>query len=275
MLNDKRMLEFLAVKACMAASRVILEIYQTPFEVLTKSDESPVTQADISSDNLIREILASTQIPVISEEVVSKFKNSDTPLFWCVDPLDGTREFVNKTGEFAINIALIEKGKPIFGAICSPIQSTIWYTSTDGIMKYNFGTHHVEPVHSKSNTEVFQLVYGTFSEEAKLKYQALIDALSTEFKIESKKVGSAIKFGLLAEGKADAYIRTGKTSIWDIAAGHALLNMAGGSLINLETGKEMEYNLDNLLNPHFMAYTGRAKVLFDFLTNNNLLNDKG
>lgn len=275
MLNDRRMLEFLVVKACMAASRVILEIYQTPFEVLTKSDESPVTQADISSDNLIREILASSQIPVISEEVISKFKNSDTPLFWCVDPLDGTREFVNKTGEFAINIALIENGEPIFGAICSPIQSTIWYTSSDGIMKYNFAKHHVDAINSNSITDTFHLVYGTFSEEAKKKYQKLIDTLNSEFKIESKKVGSAVKFGLLAEGKADAYIRTGKTSIWDIAAGHALLNMAGGSLINLETGEEMEYSLDNLSNPPFMAYTSRAKVLFDFLSNKNLFNDKG
>lgn len=271
MLNDKRMLEFLAVKACMAASRVILEIYQTPFEVLTKSDESPVTQADISADNLIREILSSSQIPVVSEEVVSKFKNAETPLYWCVDPLDGTREFVNKTGEFAINIALIENGKPVFGAICSPIQGTIWYTSTDGLMKYNFTSHQVESISPLSNSERFQLVYGSFTEEAKRTYHSLIEELSTEFNVQSKKVGSAFKFALLAEGKADAYIRTGKTSIWDIAAGHALLNMAGGSLINLETGREMEYSLDQLSNPHFMAFTNRAKVLFDFLSNKNLL----
>lgn len=271
MLDDKRLLEFLAIKACMAASRSILEIYQSDFEVETKADDSPVTMADLNSDKIIREILMHSNIPVLSEEVISQFDPNNTPLFWCVDPLDGTREFVNKTGEFAINIALIENGIPIFGAVCSPINSCVWYTSTEGLMKYDFGNHDVQSIAPEYSKSYFTLVYGSLNTEGKQAYDLLVEKIGNAHTIKNVKVGSATKFGWLIEGRADLYVRLGNTSIWDTAAGHALLRMAGGELINLETKEELKYNLNNLSNPHFVAFNPHGKILFHFLTDNNLL----
>lgn len=265
------LLEFIGIEACMMASQEILKIYQLDFDVYTKSDESPVTQADLNSDKIIRDVLQKSGIPVLSEEVISNFKAIDTPIFWCVDPLDGTREFVKKTDEFAINIALINDNKPILGFVCSPIQSTVWYTTREGNKKYNFKRHALENL-TAAPLGFWKLVYGSISSSGEQNYQHLLEKIKVlQPTFQNEKLGSALKFGIMSEGLANLYIRFGTTSIWDTAAGHALLLNAGGDILNLDTKESLRYDLSQLSNPHFVAFNREGKEFFRLLSNENLL----
>ncbi|MEN9968482.1 MAG: hypothetical protein RIR94_660 [Bacteroidota bacterium] len=245
-----------------------MEIYQHDFSVLEKNDGSPVTKADLAASACIEEILAPLGIPITGEE-------SDKAPFeerqhweqcWCVDPLDGTKEFVKRNGEFAINIALIENGKPIFGLIASPVQEEILIGSKEiGVFVLHFkDVDQAENwqqlcIPEKINEPLVMTCSRSHHSGPVLQ---IINALKEKgHELDYIKKGSALKFFDLATGRADIYPRFAPTMEWDIAAGQAILEALGGEVVHAETGDPLTYNKANLVNPYFVA---RTKALREY-----------
>jgi len=235
------------------AGKAILEVYNTNFDYQIKEDLSPLTKADTLSNNIICEKLKviTPDIPILSEE------NSDIPFnirssweqYWLVDPLDGTKEFIKKNGEFTVNIALIENNTPIFGIIHLPVTNeTYWGSSTKGSF-YIKGNNQETKLCVENNIRSQVRIVASRSHPSKM-LDTLLEEIG-EYKIITK--GSSLKFCLIAKGQADIYPRLGPTSEWDIAAGHAIVKFAGGSLLTID-GESMQYNLtENNLNPYFVV----------------------
>jgi 3'(2'), 5'-bisphosphate nucleotidase len=237
-----------------AAGEAILQVYQTDFNVISKSDESPLTLADQMAEKIINEGLRNaSQWPILSEESpLSSFeerKNWD--YYWLVDPLDGTKEFVKKNGEFTVNIALIENHIPVLGVVYQPTTQKTYFAA------HRIGAYQQEKdLPSKSiSTRVLQpeeiCIVGSRSHitEDLRKFMA---CLGNDVAIKS--IGSSLKICLIAEGQADLYPRLGLTSEWDTAAAHCVLEEAGGHLTDLRLSS-LRYNMkDSLLNPHFIAF---------------------
>ena len=234
------------------AGIVIREIYKSGrFNTSLKSDNSPVTTADEKANEIILKALNKNfpKIPAISEE--SENRALDTGKFFIIDPLDGTKGFLNKTNNFTVNIALINNWKPEIGVIYSPISGELFYTSTSfKSFKYNF----------LKKSEKIKLSCGLSGRDKIMLITSENNFIGRECKIfrekfenEVLKIGSSIKFCKLAEGVADIYPRFGRTMEWDTAAGHAILKCAGGSLIDLKTRKELTYGKKNYENGSFIA----------------------
>lgn len=239
------------------AAEPILEIYESNFDVSIKSDNSPLTLADTSAHNIIVEGLKrlTPPIPIVSEEdeVFISSNHLEQGYFWLVDPLDGTKEFVNRTGEFTVNIALIENGKPILGVICPPVEKVCYSGIVgDGAFKtfLDFPHQHV-PIHASfpSNKKETILVMGSRSHANK---STMGDFLSRYLNYTYVGAGSSLKFCHIAEGKAHLYPRFGRTMEWDTAAGQAILEAAGGSVTTLD-GIPLTYAKNNFENPSFIA----------------------
>ncbi|MCR5877801.1 3'(2'),5'-bisphosphate nucleotidase CysQ [Phenylobacterium sp. J367] len=220
---------------CEAAAALILPLWKSGVEVLTKADESPVTEADQRGEKLILEHLARLfpGVPVVSEEDASEFGTPDRigPRFFLVDPLDGTKAFVRGDPNFTVNIALIEDGRPVAGAVSAPPTGETWFTHADGAMKRIHGGPAV-PVRVRAwpKGQAVALVSHTMKEETAVK-------LANEYGFDLREpMDSSIKFCRIAEGAADIYPRHGPTMEWDVAAGHAVLEAAGGTLLTLEGG---------------------------------------
>jgi 3'(2'), 5'-bisphosphate nucleotidase len=251
----------IAIQAALDASEAILQIYQKDFQTDFKADGSPVTEADLTSSKIISKELSKTGIPIIGEERVNlpyeeRHKWSQN---WCVDPLDGTKEFVKRNGEFAINIALIENHKAIFGLITEPCKGRMILGGKGmGVFLWDF----------KNDPEMsnYQRINNTFVLEnevvwigsrshpsADLNWE---NELERDFKSINKIAkGSAIKFFELAQENAHIYPRFAPTMEWDIAAGQAILEELGGTILNAEDQTPMQYNKPSLFNPHFVAKT--------------------
>ena len=235
------------------AGKAILEVYNSNFDHQIKEDLSPLTKADTLSNNIICERLKviTPDIPILSEE------NSDIPFnirssweqYWLVDPLDGTKEFIKKNGEFTVNIALIENNTPIFGIIHLPVTNeTYWGSSTKGSFYIKGNNQKTKLCVEKKIRNQVRIV-ASRSHPSKM-LDTLLEEIG-EYKIITK--GSSLKFCLIAKGQADIYPRLGPTSEWDIAAGHAIVKFAGGSLLTID-GESMQYNLtENNLNPYFVV----------------------
>ena len=235
------------------AGKAIMEVYNSNFRHQIKEDLSPLTKADILSNNIICEKLKviTPDIPILSEE------NSDIPFnirssweqYWLVDPLDGTKEFIKKNGEFTVNIALIENNTPIFGIIHVPVTNeTYWGSNTKGSF-YIKGNNQKTKLCVEKKIRSQVRIVASRSHPSKM-LDALLEEIG-EYKIITK--GSSLKFCLIAKGQADIYPRLGPTSEWDIAAGHAIVKFAGGSLLTID-GESMQYNLtENNLNPYFVV----------------------
>ena len=235
------------------AGKAIMEVYNSNFRHQIKEDLSPLTKADTLSNNIICEKLKviTPDIPILSEE------NSDIPFnirssweqYWLVDPLDGTKEFIKKNGEFTVNIALIENNTPIFGIIHLPVTNeTYWGSSTKGSF-YIKGNNQKTKLCVENNIRSQVRIVASRSHPSKM-LDTLLEEIG-EYKIITK--GSSLKFCLIAKGQADIYPRLGPTSEWDIAAGHAIVKFAGGSLLTID-GESMQYNLtENNLNPYFVV----------------------
>ena len=227
------------------ASQKILEIYNSDFKINYKSDSSPLTLADTESNKIICKILKKEfkNIPIISEE--NKVRNLSSETFFLVDPLDGTKEFIARNGEFTVNIGLVINNKPKLGVIQIPVKSTQYFT--DGVYSYKY-RKTLKKISSLSNNENIKLTVS----------RSHLDLETKKFIQNNKdililKAGSSIKFCLIAEGKADFYIRNGKTMGWDIAAGIAILKTAGGSISKLDL-KELIINKKNFTNDPFICY---------------------
>lgn len=250
-----------ALETSVIASDEIMRIYQTSFQKTYKSDGSPVTEADTASAEIIVNNLATIGIPIICEEdpKCSFDERKKWTDVWIIDPLDGTKEFIRRNGEFAVNIALVRNGKPIFGLIACPVQKTILFGGMEyGAFVANFDSlkHPEKWKKLTSSQQVNEPIVLTSSRTPyKGKEVELIDSISGKGEIDYIKKGSALKFFDLAEGKADVYPRFAPTMEWDIAAGQAILEPLGGVVLNADTGTPLTYNKESLLNPHFIAKT--------------------
>lgn len=241
----------IAVEAAKSAGEEILKVYHSDFEVYTKKDESPVTTADLVSNKTIQEYLIQTQIPILTEEedFGSYEFRKDLPLLWLVDPLDGTKEFINKEKDFAINIALIQHNKPIFGLIYIPFKNEVYYAiKGEGAFLLKDNNKIKLPLNKKHDKYVF--LKSRSHPDSKLEeYIGELKRKHTD--LDVRIVGSSVKFCEIALGNADEYTRFNPTMEWDTAAGQVLMNEIGKQLIDLSTGKEMVYNRKNLKNNGF------------------------
>jgi 3'(2'), 5'-bisphosphate nucleotidase len=255
-----------AVHASIAASEAIMQIYQHDFEEIIKSDGSPLTQADLASSDIIDLFLSPLGIPITGEETekMSFEERSTWTECWCVDPLDGTKEFIKKNGEFAVNIALIKEGKAHFGLIASPVRREIIIGSMEtGV--YLFSFDEVQDfsawkklcIPKKHNNPI--VLIGSRSHHSGSMLEIIESLKSMSSGIEFTQMGSSLKFFDLALGTADIYPRFAPTMEWDIAAGQAILEALGGSVVHVETGEPLRYNKANLLNPFFIARTAAMK----------------
>ncbi len=240
------------VKIAREAGDRIMTIYEGDFDVKSKTDESPVTEADVAAEKIILEGLhaLTPDIPVLAEESHAAGKAPDLSggLFWLVDPLDGTREFIHKRGEFTVNIALVEQGKPTMGVIHIPARNITYFAEGPGkVWRQEGETAPISIATRKAPGDGLTVVASrshrtpeTDDYIAKFKVKELISA------------GSSLKLCLVAEGKADLYPRFGRTMEWDIGAGQAILEAAGGVVETLD-GAPLRYGKDGHDNPYFIA----------------------
>ena len=242
-----------AVALAKEAGDAILEVYATDFDVQAKDDESPLTQADMASHRVIDKGLKALtpDIPIISEECgLPPFEERrEWRTYWLIDPLDGTKEFVNRNCEFTVNIALIDGNRPVLGVVHVPVSGKT-YTGCDGVgagVRESDGSSRSIVVAPKSAAPI--RVVGSRSHRG-----ASLDAfLETLGEVEMLPMGSSLKFCVVAEGGADIYPRLGLTSEWDTAAAQAVVEQAGGAVLELD-GKPLAYNAkEDILNPHFLV----------------------
>ena len=236
------------------AGHEILKIYDTDFNVQTKSDDSPLTAADLAAHNVIIDALATLtpDIPVLSEESASiPFDTrSSWSQYWLVDPLDGTKEFVKRNGEFTVNIAFIDNHTPTLGVVYCPVKE-IMYSAAEGLGAFKtMPGEERKSIHCTPSIKAPIRVVGSRSHGG----DALVNIFNNIGTFELITMGSSLKICLVAEGAADIYPRLGLTSEWDTAAAHAIVLAAGGQL-TLTAQTPLTYNTkDSLLNPYFLAY---------------------
>ncbi len=249
-----------------AASAAILEVYAAGATVELKADDSPITQADRAAHRVLADGLPhlAAGIPVLSEESEAAHAyavRGGWQTLWLVDPLDGTKEFISRNGEFTVNVALIQGGRPILGVVAAPAMGTTYYAA-DGVGAFRVtGGGAAAPIHVRRAGETV-VVVGSRSHRGDS-----LDAVLTKLgKHELRPMGSALKICLVADGTADFYPRLGPTSEWDTAAAQAVLEIAGGA-VTTTAGEPLRYNQrDTILNPHFLAFGDRSRrwsALFD------------
>lgn len=258
---------YLAYKAAQQASKAIMKVYDSEFDVQFKVDQSPLTLADLQSNTIISRVLSQSGYPILSEEnkEVSYEVRSSWDTFWMVDPLDGTKEFINKNGEFSINIALISNGFPIIGLLYIPVTNSIYFAIE------KFGSYYLESDNTtidsfdelikfsrsiKHKTDSNQLIrVGTSRSHLSQETLDFVDSLVKKGKqCELIPSGSAQKFGFFAQGKLDIYPRLAPTMEWDTAAGQLIAEEAGGEVITLPHSNRLSYNKLSLTNPHFIVH---------------------
>jgi len=232
----------------------ILEIYATDFEIETKDDESPLTAADKASHNTIVAALAklTPDIPILSEESdgISWEERSQWPEYWLIDPLDGTKEFIKKNGEFTVNIALIQGHQAVLGVVHVPVKNRSFYGFKDGGAFERSAAGEVQEIHVTAPAQSPVRVVGSRSHRGEL-VDAYLAKLGEHVMVS---MGSSLKLCLVATGEADIYPRLGLTSEWDTAAAQAVVECAGGKVIQLD-GRPLMYNAKaDILNPHFLVY---------------------
>ena len=257
-----------SLRAAVAAAAEIHRIYQTPFKKELKSDGSPVTKADLASSKVIHDYLSQTNIPIIGEELekapYSIRKNWST--CWCVDPLDGTKEFIKKNGEFVINIALIKNGSPVFGVIASPILEEIIVGGTEIKGAYQLSFADIESHEKWTQLQTINTINQppvVISSRSHFSGDILKVVKPIEKKyggFVSLTMGSALKFFELCQGKADLYPRLAPTMEWDIAAGQAIYEALGGEVVDLKNQQPLTYNKENLYNSYFIARNKALRI---------------
>lgn len=260
----------IAIEAALKAGKEILNIYEDPtmdFQVEKKADNSPLTIADKKAHEAIYNILKSTSYPILSEEgkSVDYQTRKSWETLWIVDPLDGTKEFIKKNGEFTVNIALIQDGSPILGVIYVPVKQDLYFGSqTLGAYKLSNATslnssNTVEELIKQSTklplTKV-DSVYRVVASRSHLSPETesfIAEEKNLHPQIELLSKGSSIKICLVAEGEADIYPRFAPTMEWDTAAGDAIARAAGMKVCNVDRITPLQYNKENLLNPWFIV----------------------
>ena len=245
-----------AIDISKKAGEKIMEIYNdVDIDISFKNDNSPLTEADKASNTVIEKELKklTPSIPILSEEGKNiKFKTRHKwNLFWLIDPLDGTKEFIKRNGEFTVNIALISDGEPILGIVFAPVLDTIWYGDVKKgsfKSKKNKKPFKIKTTKPKKNNPVKVVTSRSHTNNPKLK-EFLMDYPNHEL----VKMGSSIKICCVADGTAHIYPRLGPTMEWDTAAAHAVVKFAGGNIYDLEKMNQIKYNKSSLLNPEFLV----------------------
>lgn len=238
------------------AGEACMKYFGHDFKIDYKSDESPVTLADIEANQIIISGLAKTGIPVISEESENLCydERKDLVEFWIVDPLDGTKQFVNGEDEFTVNIALIRNNQTVEGIVYAPAKSQVYYGAVGvgaEMLDLRTGINTKLICENQSDYKLNVVASKSHLNAQTMRFLALLmDKFEDVYTVNS---GSSLKFCAVAEGSANVYPRIGSINEWDIAAGHAVLKAAGGNVIDLLTGDEVKYNGETLKTPDYIA----------------------
>lgn len=254
-----------AIQAALEAGRAIMAVYESAAcTVELKSDNSPLTCADKASHDVIMRFLKETSYPVLSEEgrTIPYAARRDWNPFWIVDPLDGTKEFIKRNGEFTVNIALVQDAVPLCGVIFVPVTGRLYF-GAQALGSFRIEMAGAYPgldtvlVSSARLPQPYDrtsfVVMGSRSHGSPALEEFVAKAHSEHAQVELVPAGSSLKICRVAEGSADVYPRLGPTMEWDTAAGHAIAKFAGKGLTCWETGAELAYNKENLLNPWFVV----------------------
>jgi len=255
----------IAINASLAAGKKIMEVYASnDFGMVEKDDLSPLTRADLEAHLQISKLLEPTQIPLLSEEGIhlTYAERALWKTFWLVDPLDGTKEFINQNDEFTVNIALIHENQPIAGVIYIPVSKEL-YVGIDGLGAWKIenpepyctveriSQHGTKLPQIKTTDAYIVAASRTHLDDETAAFIENLKKLHPELKIVRK--GSSLKFCMIAEGSADIYPRFGPTMEWDTAAGHAIVKASGKNVFHTDQQTEIRYNKENLMNPHFIV----------------------
>jgi len=265
-----------AIAAAFEAGQVILDVYQSDFDVVHKADQSPLTLADRRGHELIVKTLASCGLPLLSEEgrEIPFAERRQWPRFWLIDPLDGTKEFIKRNGEFTVNIALIEAHRPDLGVIYVPVHDNLYYGAAGyGAFKVADARKTLPSLLTIASSDEFLFALS----RAAISLPAENDAPRTftivgsrshstpevETVVEAQRkihgevafisAGSSLKICMVAEGRADLYPRTGPTMEWDTAAGHAIATASGAEVVRFDSEDPLTYNKEDLHNPWFFV----------------------
>jgi 3'(2'), 5'-bisphosphate nucleotidase len=252
-----------AINAALAGGKEILTVYNSDFAVEHKDDKSPLTEADKRAHLKIVELLASTAIPILSEEGknIPYDDRKNWKQFWMVDPLDGTKEFIKRNGEFTVNIALIENQKSTIGVIFVPVTGELYFADEKAYKVENqkLEVESLEELIKKANTlplaqtRTNYIVVGSRSHMSEETETFIVEQQAKHKKVDILSKGSSLKLCMVAEGAADSYPRFAPTMEWDTAAGQAIAISSGADVINWETKQTMLYNKENLLNSWFLV----------------------
>lgn len=265
--------------AAWKAGLEILEIYATDFEVDYKEDASPLTEADQRADIAIRSVLKSYNTPIISEETkqVTYQNRKDWSAYWLVDPLDGTKEFVQKNDQFTVNIAYVEKEEPRFGILYVPVSKKMYLADVAQKLVYQLSIPKdikendfdqledlVQVLEHPDNTILKTIAVSRSHLDGKT--QECVDKLSADGQVEINRVGSALKYAMLVTGEIQLYFRFSPTMEWDNATGHAICLASGLKMYSLPDKGILKYNTKDLFSPYFVAGTERAvNKLFEII----------
>lgn len=234
------------------AGQAILKLYENPTDVAHKGDGSPVTAADKAAHDVIVPALAklTPEILIVSEEEIPENGFGQLPAtFWLVDPLDGTKEYIKRNGEFTVNIALVHAGQPVLGVVHVPVTGETYAAAGAGTATWHDRTSPVRPIRIRPRPAAGLTVLASRSHAD----AAALDAFLASYQVNDfKQAGSSLKFCLIARGEADLYPRLGPTMEWDTAAAHAVLIGAGGS-VEAESGGPLRYGKADFRNPYFVA----------------------
>jgi len=244
---DQTLLDHIKIIAEEAGQAILQIYYQDDFEIHIKSDQSPLTKADLTSHDIIIKALINLtpEIPILSEE--GHKLEADVETFWCVDPLDGTKEFIKRNGEFTVNIALIKHHQPVLGVIHIPVTNET-FMALEGNGAKKIKDHQIQSLSKQENETREPPVFAVSRSHLN---QATQDFIK-QHQARTIASGSSIKLTMLAEGLVDAYPRFGPTSLWDMAAGLAILKETGGEIYTLDQ-HPLVYNVNHLLNPDLIA----------------------
>ena len=245
------------IQIAIEAGDAILEIYKQDIVVETKSDNSPLTIADKNANEIIVAGLKKldSSIPVISEEnkLTDYAERSKWTNCWIVDPLDGTKEFIKKNGEFTVNIALVENGVPVLGVVHVPAQNVTYYAEKDkGSFKIENGVTQQLHIRKLAEDGILKIV-GSRSHQTPELLEYVEQQKAKFANVDFVAAGSSLKFCLLADGKADVYPRLGPTMEWDTCAGQIVATEAGAEVLRYDNNQSLLYNRENLLNPFFIV----------------------
>jgi len=262
-------------EAAIKAGEATLSYYGKEIDVDYKSDNSPLTQADLASNKVIMSYLSKTEIPILSEEITNASfdERKDWEYLWIVDPLDGTKEFVKKRNEYTINIALVHKNKPVLGVIYVPVLDILYFgfeqkaykLDTASLYSENFETLKEKSARLPVSKNMNKLVVVASQSHRNADTDLFISKIETKHSyVEIQSYGSSLKLCMIAEGTADIYPRIAPTMEWDTAAGNAIALAAGCKVVQYPSLENVVYNKENLLNPWFIVF---REGLEEYITN--------